>query len=242
MGALSMAASVRYPLLAAVASLAVLVAAGCSTRSIRVEPGAPDAAPATAERYSEEPGRTPATVAAFRAAPPPAAPEWSEGEDFLADRNRLGAAGMAHVGSSRFTPWDAAAREQAVARARAVGADRAIVYTGTAAAADDTTLVAYYVRFRLPFGATFRDLREEERAAVGSAGVRIGTVLAGTPAEEANLIAGDVVVAVDGAPVTDRAGFQALLRNHAGRRVALRLIRNGEPLERSVRLGAPAQP
>lgn len=223
-----------------VAACAVL--GGCATtRSVHVEPASGAEAPvlSEAERYTEEPGRDAATIAAFRAAPPPAASQWSDGADPLADRNRLGAEGYAHVGTSRFAHWDERARTAAAARAQAVGADRALVYAGTAAA---EAAVAYYVRFRLPFGATFRDLREDERAALGRSGVRIGSVLAGTPAEEANLIGGDVVVAIDRAAVADRAGFQAALRRLAGRRVTLEVIRNGETLQRSVRLGAPAQP
>ncbi|PZQ15482.1 MAG: hypothetical protein DI564_09155 [Rhodanobacter denitrificans] len=231
-----MPASKRMAIWIVVAGLAAL--GGCATtRSVHVEPAA--GADATeAERYTEEPGRDAATVSAFRAAAP-TAPQWSDGVDPLADRNRLGAEGYAHVGTSRFAQWDAHARDAAAARAQAVGADRALLYAGTAAS---EAAVAYYVRFRLPFGATFRDLREDERAALGRSGVRIGSVLAGTPAEEANLIGGDVVVAIDRAAVADRAGFQAALRRLAGRRVTLEVIRNGETLQRSVRLGAPAQP
>lgn len=217
---------------------------GCATtRSVHVEAlpddGATTAAVSNAERYTEETGRDAATVAAFRAAAAPAAPQWSDGVDALADRNRLGREGFAHVGTSRFLHWDEEARTTAAARARSVGADRALLYAGAATA---EVAVAYFVRFRLPFGATFRDLREDERAAIGRSGVRIGSVLAGTPAEEANLIGGDVVVAIDRGAVADRAGFQAALRRLAGRRVTLEVIRNGETLQRSVRLGAPAQP
>ncbi|MCR6701879.1 MAG: PDZ domain-containing protein [Dokdonella sp.] len=215
---------------------------GCATtRSVHVEPaaGAEASVVSEIERYTEEPGRDAATVTAFRAAPPPAAPQWSDGADPLADRNRFGAEGYAHVGTSRFAQWDERARAAAAGRAQALGADRALVYAGTAAS---EAAVAYYVRFRLPFGATFRDLREDERAALGRGGVRIGSVLAGTPAEEANLIGGDVIVVIDRTVVADRAGFQAALRRLAGRRVDLELIRNGETLQRSVRLGAPAQP
>ncbi|WP_325373910.1 PDZ domain-containing protein [Dokdonella sp.] len=221
---------------------ACAVLGGCATmRSVHVEPalGSEAAAVPEAERYSEEPGRDAATVAAFRAAPPSVAPQWADGADPLTDRNRLGAEGYAHVGTSRFARWDERARTAAAARAQALGADRALLYAGTAAS---EAAVAYYVRFRLPFGATFRDLREDERAALGRGGVRIGSVLAGTPAEEANLIGGDVVVAIGGIAVADRTGFQAELRRLAGRRVMLELIRNGETLQRSVRLGAPAQP
>jgi membrane-associated protease RseP (regulator of RpoE activity) len=238
-------APLRRPALAIWGIVSVIaVLGGCaSTRSVYVEttPGAEVAPTADAEHYTEEPGRDAATVTAFRASPPPAVPQWTDGGDPLADRNRLGREGFAHVGTSRFAHWDERARDAAAARAQAVGADRALLY-GASTSVDAGPAVAYFVRFRLPFGATFRDLREDERAAIGRSGVRIGSVLAGTPAEEANLIGGDVVVAIDRTAIADRAEFQAALRRLAGRRVNLEVIRNGETLQRSVRLGAPAQP
>ena len=47
----------------------------------------------------------------------------------------------------------------------------------------------------------------------------------------------DIVVALDGAAVNDRAGFQKLLREHMGKVVELTLSRNGEALQRKVKLG-----
>jgi len=45
------------------------------------------------------------------------------------------------------------------------------------------------------------------------------------------------VLAVDGKSITDRADFQDRLKRSAGRSVTLTVVRNGETLQRVVRLG-----
>ncbi len=100
----------------------------------------------------------------------------------------------------------------------------------------------YYVRLRLPFGANFRDLTEQERQTLGADGIEIGEVVGGTPAAEANLRDGDFVLKFDRQPVRDRASFQAMLQTHMGRRVTLTISRDGVTFDRLVRLGTlPAE-
>ncbi|MEZ5520721.1 MAG: hypothetical protein R3F08_04515 [Dokdonella sp.] len=84
-----------------------------------------------------------------------------------------------------------------------VGADRMLLYPHHPGTSDDTAadqfLVAY-VRFRLLFGATFLcNLTPGERSQLGVDlhGVQIGSVVGGTPASQANLMAGDYVIALD---------------------------------------------
>jgi S1-C subfamily serine protease len=102
----------------------------------------------------------------------------------------------------------------------------------------DTITVAYYVRFKLPFGATFRDLRPEESSEVGSAGgVAIGAVVTDSPASRANLLSGDIVLKCDGTAIVNRTDFQNRLRARAGHPVTLTIVRNGETLQRMVKLG-----
>jgi predicted metalloprotease with PDZ domain len=133
---------------------------------------------------------------------------------------------------------EADARAEALRQAGTIGAERVLLAAprdveGAAWIAD------YYVRFKLPFGATFRDLRAQERATLAAdGGVAIGTVIGGTPASRANLIPGDYVLAVDGKPIVDRADFQDRLKRSAGHAVTLTVIRNGEALQRVVKLGA----
>ncbi|HEY0179942.1 MAG TPA: PDZ domain-containing protein [Dokdonella sp.] len=226
--------------LAAVAALLVLT--GCASLVRESAPGGADAAPPA---YVAEPGRDAATIAQMRAAPPPETPSLVEGRNPLGDQNRLAAQGFVRIGTAHYAAdvGVAQAHDDAARLGRTVGADRVMVYAPAAAGATPPAwLAAYYVRFKLPFGATFRDLTPAERAALDGAGggVAIGTVVGGSPAERANLLSGDVVTALGDAPVADRASFQRLLRANAGRAVTLTVVRNGETLRRVVRLGAVA--
>ncbi|MBN8480277.1 MAG: PDZ domain-containing protein [Xanthomonadales bacterium] len=218
---------------------------GCVTRSVVIEPHvepqpvAPDE-PAD-PHYEPVAGRTAGIIAALRAEPAPVRPQLVEGTRVLADRQAQGAQGYAHVGDSRYAADDATAVDKAMATATKIGADRMLVYRAQKIgdSAERGFLAAYYVRFKLLFGATFRNLTSAERDALGGvSGVRIGSVIDATPASQANLIAGDFVLAVNGKPVVDRAGFQESLKNAAGTAVTLNLRRNDVSMERVVRLGA----
>jgi S1-C subfamily serine protease len=68
-------------------------------------------------------------------------------------------------------------------------------------------------------------------------GVAIGTIVGDSPASRANLLTGDIVLRCDGKAIIDRADFQNRLREKAGHPVTLTIVRNGETLQRMVRLG-----
>jgi hypothetical protein len=221
------------------AALALLVLAGCASAPPSVQN---PAAPEPGVRYQSEPGRDAATVAEMRAALPPATPEILPGKDETVDHDRLIRQGYVRIGSARFALAAAAARAAAERAGRAVGADRLLLYAppagAPASAPPDEWLAVYYVRFQLPFGATFRDLRATERKKLGvDGGVAIGSVVSGTPASRANLLAGDFVLKFDGRPIAGRSAFQTLLKGRAGHPVTLTIARNGETLQRMVRLG-----
>ncbi len=225
-----------------VAFACLLVLAGCAT----LPPGVPSSPPASmsrVDRYDAEPGRDAAMLARLRAAPAPAAPAITEGSDARGDRNQLATQGFARIGTGYFPRDAAGARAAALRKGQEVGADRVLLYAPAAGAADGGEwIAAYYVKLRLAFGATFRNLGNEERERLGQAGVVIGKVLPNTPASLANIRPGDIVLALDGEPVIDRASFQRLLERAIGRRAVLTLVRNGERLQRTVRLGgAPAR-
>ncbi len=192
-----------------------------------------------ASPYVPEPGRDAATIAEMRAAPP-SEPGIETGRNTAGDHKRLVAQGFVRVGSARYGGSESGVRDEVDRQARAVGADRVMLYPPDAGAADWSA--AFYVRFKLPFGATFRDLTAAERTTLGSDGVEIGSVVGGTPASRANLLAGDFVVQVNGRPVAGRAAFQNELRANAGRQVTLTIVRNGETVQRAVRLGAVTGP
>jgi membrane-associated protease RseP (regulator of RpoE activity) len=128
-----------------------------------------------------------------------------------------------------------------------IGADRMLLYTLDVPAesepAADGFLVAYYVRFKLLFGATFRNLTASERQNQGvEGGVRIGSVVGDTPASQANLMTGDFVLAFNGKPIADRGAFQQLLLEAAGKPVSLKVSRDGRRMDRIVRLGVKPEP
>ncbi len=221
---------------------------GCVTQSVLVEsPGEPtrvDPESVIDPHFEAVPGRGPEVIAALRAEPAPVRPQIVLGKNLLGDREALGALGFVHVGSSRFAVDDPRAEEDAAAFAARFGVERMLVYPRHPADGGDGEefLAVYYVRFKLLFGATFRNLTPAERDTAGSdGGVRIGSVVGATPASDANLMAGDLVLRFNGRPFADRVEFQDLLRNEAGKAVTLTIRRNGIDIERVVRLGAMPQ-
>jgi hypothetical protein len=214
-----------------------LAAAGCTSvvRTTTTAPGETPAEPAARSRYEPEAMLSPETIANLRAAPAPAQAEFSSGKNWQTDEDLLGATGYVRIGVGTYE--DAQAAGDAVEQAREVGADKVLVYAP--AAPGDPTRAAFYVRMKLPFGATFRDLTATERQQVGGPGVELGSIVGGSPASRANLLPGDIVVQVDGARVAGKADFQKQLRAKAGHRVTLGVWRNGVHLDRPVRLGVP---
>jgi hypothetical protein len=224
--------------------IALLTLAGCASvqRSAVIEPSVPS------HRYEIEPGRDAATVTEMRAAPYATSAEIALGKNPTGDAGRLAAQGFVRIGTGHTPGAEADARDDATQQGQRVGAEKILLYppsaTGAASASpvsDEEWLALYFVRFKLPFGATFRDLRAQERTQLadgGSGGVAIGSVIGGTPASRANLVTGDIVLAVDGKAIADRAAFQAMLKANAGRSVKLTIVRNGETAVRVVKLGA----
>lgn len=227
---------------------ALLLLSGCATvqRSGVVEPAATD------QRYEVESGRDAAMVAEMRTGPVTAPAEITMGKNPTGDAARLAAQGYVKIGRGHTPGAESDARDEAMKQALVVGAEKILLYppeatdNGLANAVGGDWVALYFVRFKLPFGATFRDLRPQERAQGGdnvkSGGIAIGSVIGGTPASRANLRAGDIVLAVDGKPVADRASFQSMLKASAGRSVKLTIVRNGETLVRVVKLGTMREP
>ncbi|MEO7431218.1 MAG: PDZ domain-containing protein [Dokdonella sp.] len=222
---------------------ALLLLSGCATvqRSGVIQPAAAD------RRYEIESGRDATMVAEMRAAPVTAPAEITLGRNPTGDAARLAAQGFVKIGTGHTPGAESDARDEAMKRALVVGAEKVLLYppeatdNGPTNALGGDWIALYFVRFKLPFGATFRDLRPQERAQGGdnvkSGGIAIGSVIGGTPASRANLRAGDIVIAVDGKSIADRTSFQSMLKASAGRSVKLTLVRNGETLVRVVKLG-----
>ncbi|TDR40072.1 PDZ domain-containing protein [Tahibacter aquaticus] len=213
--------------------VACIALSGCVTTSTRSVPEA-SAPVAPDDRYESVAGRDAATIDPLRAAPAQAA-EILPGKNPSIDQEQLTPQSYVLIGNSYHRRNDEAARGWIAAQGRDVGADKIRWYASTDGG--ETALsAAYYVRLRLVFGASFRDLNAQEQAQFGN-GVRLGEIVGDSPASRANLRASDVVSALDGVAVRDRAGFQRLLRDNMGKVVNLSLSRNGEPLQRKVKLG-----
>ena len=193
-------------------------------------------------RYEPESNLNPESIASLRAAPPPAQAEFAAGKSPLTDEDQLGAAGYVRIGIGYYRDAGAAAGvpRDALQQAQEIGAEKAMVYAPDAQ--NPETRVAYYVRMKLPFGATFRELTAAERQKVGSGGVQLGSIVGGSPASRANLLPGDIVVKIDGVEIASKADFQKRLKASAGHRVSLLIWRNGAAMQREVRLGvAPVE-
>ncbi|MGA1138850.1 MAG: S1C family serine protease [Ilumatobacteraceae bacterium] len=82
------------------------------------------------------------------------------------------------------------------------------------------------------------DAREEgflgvslEPRSDGGVGSIISTVQPGSPAQEAGIVVGDIVLAVDGEPVNGQAGLVAAIRDRSpGDSISIELVRDGERL------------
>lgn len=72
----------------------------------------------------------------------------------------------------------------------------------------------------------------------GSGGLVIVSVQGGGPAEQAGLMVGDILVALEGQPISDTDHVQAMLDpERVGKTVSARLVRGGEPAEVAIIVG-----
>ena len=77
-----------------------------------------------------------------------------------------------------------------------------------------------------------------DRRTDGGSGALVSEVVSGSAADNAGIEVGDIVVAVDGKPITGQAGLIATIRSLApGDKATVSLVREGEPREVSVVLG-----
>lgn len=126
------------------------------------------------------------------------------------------------------------------ARGRVVGINTAVagVGLGLAVPVDDATLSIVsalvsegrYRRAYLGIAGGSRPLPPRVRDAVGrGAGVEVVQVMAGSPADHAGITVEDIVVGVDGEPVTELGDLQRLLGGERiGRQIRLHVVRDGQ--------------
>jgi PDZ domain len=95
----------------------------------------------------------------------------------------------------------------------------------------------YLFRRHWHLGASFRDLSDAERSALQSnKGVYIISLVDGSPAYAADILVGDLIVAIDGQPVLGQQSFTDLLVQRSGRTIELTVVRGGQTIKKSVAL------
>jgi hypothetical protein len=91
------------------------------------------------------------------------------------------------------------------------------------------------------FGAVLRELDRDEMARWSRrTGAVVEAVRVCTSAQAANILRGDVLVAIDGKPIQDVAAIDPYLDSIAGRKIQVDLLRNGRP--RSIEVQLSQQP
>jgi serine protease Do len=71
-----------------------------------------------------------------------------------------------------------------------------------------------------------------------SSGVYVDSVVAGGPASQAGVLAGDVIISANGQALTDRSEFMEIIEaSHIGDTIAVEVYRNGETLRLDIVLG-----
>lgn len=95
----------------------------------------------------------------------------------------------------------------------------------------------YFVKRKWSFGTLWRDLNDQERQELQSnKGVFVRVVVDNSPAYQADILPGDILLAVDGEPVLNQESISNLLRARAGQKIALSVYRRGNRIEKSVQL------
>ncbi|HEY8878642.1 MAG TPA: PDZ domain-containing protein [Roseateles sp.] len=95
----------------------------------------------------------------------------------------------------------------------------------------------YFVKRRWAFGAMWRDLTDAERQALQSnRGVAVRLVVEGTPAFIADILPGDIILAVNGAPVFGQEELSRLIRANAGKKTPFTVYRQGGQRQIDVQL------
>ncbi|MGO4703243.1 PDZ domain-containing protein [Dyella sp. 2RAB6] len=92
----------------------------------------------------------------------------------------------------------------------------------------------FLIKRKYAFGALFRQITDEERKAVQTNGaLEVKLVVDGTPAFKADIFPGDIIVSVDGQPLSSSETEHLFA---PGKLVKLKIYRDGTMLEKTVQL------
>lgn len=95
----------------------------------------------------------------------------------------------------------------------------------------------YFVKQRFGLGVFVRDLSDSERQELQTnKGVVVRLVVDGTPAFNADILVGDMVVSIDNVPVINDQTFMDILNERRGKQVTILVLRRGQRIEKSIQL------
>ena len=95
----------------------------------------------------------------------------------------------------------------------------------------------YFIKQKFGLGAFFRDLDESERQRLQTnRGAVVRLIADNTPAFNADILIGDVFTAIDEQPIPNAETLSRMLSERRGRPVTLSIIRNGNPLQKTLTL------
>lgn len=95
----------------------------------------------------------------------------------------------------------------------------------------------FFVKQKVGLGLFTRDLNDSERQQLQTnKGAVVRVVVDETPAFNADLLVGDIIVAVDGLNISGAKMFNELLRDRSGKTVTIDLIRREQRIEKTVQL------
>jgi len=95
----------------------------------------------------------------------------------------------------------------------------------------------YFVKLRVHFGVQTRVLNNDERASLQTnKGVVVTAVTTGSPAFMADVLVGDIMIAVDGEPVIDVQQMGPLIKNRWGKTARFTFRRNGQVVEKYIHI------
>ena len=91
------------------------------------------------------------------------------------------------------------------------------------------------MKAKLRVGIFLKAIDDETRRQIGTnAGARVEAVVQGSPAFDADVFAGDILLAVGDEKVVAPQSFSQMLEGHAGQTVVFHFYRDGRPIDKSI--------
>lgn len=95
----------------------------------------------------------------------------------------------------------------------------------------------YFVKQKFGLGLFTRDLTDAERQELQSnKGVVVRTVVDDSPAFNADILVGDIILSIDGVAIGSMQSFTDTLRPRNGKLITIALLRRGQRIEKEVQL------